>query len=70
MIYSESLDRYYTGCSENIEARLIKHLQNHKSFTSGAKDWKLVYSENFPNKELAFARENEIKNWKSRLKIE
>ncbi|MUP46594.1 GIY-YIG nuclease family protein [Gramella sp. BOM4] len=70
ILYSENIDRYYTGCSENIESRLIKHLQNHKGFTSKAKDWKLVYSQKFPTKELALVREKEIKNWKSRKMIE
>ncbi|MCP9201600.1 GIY-YIG nuclease family protein [Gramella sp. GC03-9] len=70
IIHSQSLDRYYIGCTENIESRLIKHLQNHKGFTSRGKDWKLVYSEKFPDKKLALAREKEIKNWKSRRMIE
>ncbi|MUP46593.1 GIY-YIG nuclease family protein [Gramella sp. BOM4] len=70
ILYSVSLDRYYSGSSHNIEFRLLKHLQNHKDFTSKAKDWKLVYTEKFPTKELALVREKEIKNWKSRRMIE
>ena len=29
-------------------------------------DWKLVYSESYHNKTLAYARERKIKKWKNR----
>ncbi|MDX1761071.1 MAG: GIY-YIG nuclease family protein [Christiangramia sp.] len=70
ILFSQSLDRYYIGSSHNIESRLIKHLQAHKGFTSRAKDWKIVYKENYSNKKLALKREKEVKNWKSRIMIE
>jgi putative endonuclease len=49
-----------------IEERLRKHNTNHKGFTDGAGDWKLVYYEIFELKEKALAREKQIKSWKSR----
>ncbi|MBN1637413.1 MAG: GIY-YIG nuclease family protein, partial [Ignavibacteriales bacterium] len=50
--------------------RLKKHNSNHKGFTGKTNDWKIVYSEIFQTKEKAYAREREVKKWKSRKKIE
>ncbi|MBL7872770.1 MAG: GIY-YIG nuclease family protein, partial [Cyclobacteriaceae bacterium] len=55
---------------EPIEERLRKHNSNHKGFTGKFQDWKIVFIEIYPSKELAYAREREIKNWKSHKKIE
>jgi putative endonuclease len=71
ILYSASRDKYYIGHTEDaIEQRLRKHNTNHKGFTGKSNDWNLVYSEIFENKTLAYAREREVKNWKSRVKIE
>jgi putative endonuclease len=55
---------------QDIEERLRKHNTNHKGFTGGTGDWKLVYCETFELKERALAREKQIKSWKSRKMIE
>jgi putative endonuclease len=71
ILYSSVLDRYYIGHTANApEIRLAKHLSKHGGFTSHASDWELVYNEYYETKELAYAREREIKKWKSRKKIE
>ncbi|WP_462280277.1 GIY-YIG nuclease family protein [Salinivirga cyanobacteriivorans] len=70
IIYSQVLDKYYVGHTTSLpEERLKKHLQKHKGFTSTAKDWEIVYTESFPDKLEAFARERQIKGWKSKVKI-
>jgi putative endonuclease len=46
-----------------------KHNSNHKGFTGNANDWLLVHHECFESKGQAYAREREIKAWKSRKKI-
>ncbi|WKK82104.2 GIY-YIG nuclease family protein [Marivirga arenosa] len=71
IVYSPTLDKYYTGytCDKLLE-RLRKHNSNHKGYTGKAKDWKIVYTEVFSSKELAYARERQIKSWKSRKRIE
>lgn len=70
ILYSKSLDKYYIGHScEDLQERLRKHLSNHKGFTSTAKDWIIIYSENYNSKSEAYKRELEIKAWKSKLKI-
>ncbi|QAA81750.1 GIY-YIG nuclease family protein [Aequorivita sp. H23M31] len=70
ILYSEHLDRYYTGSTEDISVRLKEHLWNHKGFTARAKDWEIRYSENFLTRSEALAREQQIKKWKSRKLIE
>jgi putative endonuclease len=70
ILYSKSRDRFYIGyTSTTVEQRLQKHLQKHKGFTGTANDWKVVYSEKFPDKLQAYARERQIKSWKSKQKI-
>ncbi|MFV8333617.1 GIY-YIG nuclease family protein [Flavobacterium sp. GSP14] len=71
ILFSKSRDMYYIGSiSIVIEERLRRHLSAHKGFTARAKDWEIVYSELFDQKSLAIAREQEIKKWESKVKIE
>ena len=71
ILYSAALDKYYVGhtCT-NVEERLRKHLSDHKGFTAKAKDWVVKYCEAFDTKSAAAARERQVKNWKSRKRIE
>ena len=69
ILYSSNLDKYYFGHTSNLDERLKKHNTNHKGFTGKADDWNVVYTETYPTKELAYAREREIKKWKSRVRI-
>ena len=52
-----------------LEERLRRHLSSHKGFTGRAKDWEVVYFESYEEKTKAILREQEIKKWKSRIKI-
>ena len=54
----------------SLEERLRRHLSSHKGFTGRAKDWEIVYFESFDTKTNAILREQEIKKWKSKVKIE
>ena len=69
IIYSQQLDKYYIGHTSNLDERLKKHNTNHKGFTGKANDWAVVYTEIHPTKELAYAREREVKKWKSKIRI-
>jgi putative endonuclease len=70
ILYSTTIEKFYIGhSSEPLEERLRKHLSNHKGFTSKAKDWEIVYSEDFPDKSMAYKRELEVKKWKSSDRI-
>ncbi len=65
ILYSESLERFYVGHSNDLEARVKRHNRAGNKYTSKGQPWKLVYSEEFSSKELAYARERQIKKWKS-----
>jgi len=70
ILYSEHINRYYIGQTENLEERLQSHLLGISGFTSTAKDWVVAYTETFATREQAIKRENEIKRKKSRKYIE
>jgi putative endonuclease len=71
ILYSSALDRYYIGYTgDDLCERLRRHNTNHKGFTGGIGDWKVVYTELFQRKEDAYKREWEVKKWKSRKMIE
>jgi putative endonuclease len=61
IIFSNTLDKYYTGSCENIQNRLNDHLNSRSTFTKTAKDWIIVYFETFDSRSLAVKREMEIK---------
>ena len=70
ILYSLSADRFYIGhTGESLNERIRNHLSNHHGFTAKAKDWELVHFENYESKSEAYAREIEIKNWKSKTRI-
>ncbi len=70
ILYAELIDKYYIGHSSKPLERLRKHNTNHKGFTGKSNDWKIVYSEEYPDKDCAFKRERQIKKWKNRKRIE
>ncbi len=70
IIYSGTLNKFYTGHTSDINKRLNDHNSGISKFTSKAKDWRLRYTENFSTRTEAKNRENEIKKKKSRKYIE
>ncbi|MDI9363696.1 MAG: GIY-YIG nuclease family protein [Flavobacterium sp.] len=70
ILFSKTLNKYYVGSTCNIEHRLLQHNSKHKGFTGTTNDWQLVYTEEFATKSEVLKREKEIKNWKSRRRIE
>ncbi len=70
IIYSEILNRYYIGYTQDLEKRLLQHNNGDSKYTSKANDWKLKYQEPFETRSLCMKREKQIKNKKSRKYIE
>ena len=70
ILYSNKIDKYYIGSTDNIPGRLRRHNQGNKSFTSTGKPWMLVYKEVFNTKTEALKRESQLKKWKNRERIE
>ena len=70
ILYSENIDRYYVGSTDDLEWRLERHNMGWGKFTKGGIPWKLVYREVYQSKTEALKREREIKRKKSRKYIE
>ena len=71
IIYSPSRDKYYVGSSSDLlTERLRRHNSVHGGYTGHTGDWRLVYSEEWPETGSARKREMQIKKWKSRRMIE
>jgi putative endonuclease len=61
---------FYVGSTNNLENRLQRHNEGRVASTKSKRFWKLVYSEQHPNRSGAAQRENEIKSHKRRAFIE
>jgi putative endonuclease len=72
VLYSESLDSYYTGSCLRIDQRLNQHLSAAfpGSYTSRAKDWVLFFQIDQLGARQSRRIENHIKRMKSRIYIE
>ncbi|MBU8892589.1 MAG: GIY-YIG nuclease family protein [Bacteroidales bacterium] len=70
ILYSTTTDQFYIGHTSDLQGRLKKHNSNHKGFTGKVNDWGIVYKESYQTKELAYARERQVKKWKSKVRIQ
>ena len=61
ILYSASLNVYYKGFSTAVEKRLDYHLNSQYKFTSKAKDWVIVYVQEFEDKQEALKEEKRLK---------
>ena len=61
ILYSAETDVYYKGFSTDVVKRLEYHLSSEHKFTSKAKDWKIVYTREFPTKTEAIIEEKRLK---------
>ena len=71
ILQSVHLGKYYIGSTNGAPSdRLKKHLANHNGFTAKAKDWIVVYTEFFDKLNDAKKREQQIKKWKSPIRVQ
>jgi len=70
ILQSRTTGRFYTGHTNDLPRRLAEHESGQTQSTRNRGPWTLVHSEEFPTKEEAYARERQIKNWKSHKAIE
>jgi putative endonuclease len=61
---------YYVGSTNNLEDRFKRHNEGRVAYTKPRRPWKLVYSEEHPDRSSAARRENEIKAHKRSAFIE
>jgi putative endonuclease len=69
ILYSNSLDKYYVGYTNDLERRLSEHNRKKGKFTDGGIPWRLVHQEKYELKNDAMKREKFIKSQKSRQYI-
>ena len=69
ILYSNSLDKYYVGYTNDLERRLSEHNRKKGKFTDGGIPWSLVLQEKYELKSEAMKREKFIKSQKSRQYI-
>jgi putative endonuclease len=65
ILESERTGRFYVGHTNDLDRRFYEHNHGQTKSTRSAATWKLVYVEEHQTKELAYAREREIRSWKS-----
>jgi len=61
---------YYVGSTQNLTERMERHNQGRSKYTKTKRPWKLVYTEEHPDRSCATRREREIKSRKSKSHIE
>jgi putative endonuclease len=62
-------ESYYTGHTDDLEARLAKHASGELGgYTSTRLPAKLVFAEQFPTREKALTSERQIKGWSRKKK--
>ena len=71
ILFSTRRNKYYIGYTgDDVQERLRKHNSNHKGFTGGVGDWKIIHTEKYDSEAQARNRESQIKKWKSKIMIE
>ncbi len=71
ILFSNGLNKYYVGyTADDLQDRLRRHNTNHRGFTGNKADWVIVFSEKHESKSSAYARERQVKSWKSKKLIE
>ena len=70
ILYSEKIDSYYIGFTENLERRIKRHNDSWGRYSKRGIPWDIVYTEQFDKKSDALKRETQIKKMKSRKYIE
>ncbi len=70
VLQSETSKRFYIGCAEQPEARLLEHNRGQTISTRGRGPWILVYQEPFDSLAQARLRERQLKSWKSHRSIQ
>ena len=70
ILYSEKLDKYYIGSTNDIERRLKEHNRKKGKYTDTCIPWILVWKKDFEMVQDARKEEFRIKRKKSRKYIE
>ena len=70
VLYSQTFNKIYIGYTSNLEERFKSHNElAKKGWTIRFRPWTILFTEQFPLKELASAREKQLKSAKGRSYI-
>ena len=69
ILYAPLHDRYYIGQTGDLTKRVARHQKGYVRSTRSYRPLALVYSEVFETRSLSVRRENELKGWKSKVRI-
>jgi putative endonuclease len=61
IIFSKIGNIYYKGFTQNLEKRIIDHINGESKFTSQFCDWVIVYSKSHESKKEAIIEEKRLK---------
>jgi putative endonuclease len=64
ILKSEKTKKYYIGYTSNLSQRIRNHNSSKNASTKPGIPWRMVYSESFQEKKLAWLREKQIKCYK------
>jgi len=64
ILKSLNYNHYYVGHSADVEKRLFEHNSGKVRSTKAYKPWKIIFTEEKPNKKEVYAREMQIKSFK------
>jgi len=70
IIFSERIDRYYIGSTDDLQRRLSDHNSGRTPSTRHKGPWVLKWSKEFPTCSEALAEEKRLKSRKSRVNLE
>lgn len=69
ILYSESFNKTYVGCSSNIGERISRHNSGRVGITRKGRPWELVFKEEAESYEEVLRREKYYKSAAGRKKI-
>ena len=69
ILFSEKIDKYYIGQTNNLENRLKRHNNGYEKFTRKGAPWKLVGAVKLETRAEAMKLERKLKNFKSRKRL-
>ncbi len=69
ILYSNSIDSFYKGQTNDISQRLLRHNAGYEKYTQKGIPWILIWTKNFETRSEAVILEAKLKNLsKSKLK--
>ena len=69
ILYSEKIDRFYTGQTQDLNKRIERHNKGYEKYTKKGIPWKLKCAVKCKSRGEAMKLEKKIKNFKSQARI-